>query len=85
MNKYNIPYYDVNDERTQRVKMRYLQLKDGTHRLICWTLHEHNSMIISMLNEDGSKKRMFNHINMSMKKRGERTTLSRSSMKVEIL
>ena len=25
-------------------------------------------MIMSMLNEDGSKKRMFNHINMVMRK-----------------
>ena len=52
----------INDERTQMVKIRYLQIKDDTQRLICRTLHEHNGMLMQKLKEDGSKKRMFNHI-----------------------
>ena len=36
--------YGVNDEITQMVKIRYLQMKDDTQRLICKTLHEHNGM-----------------------------------------
>ena len=32
----------VTDERTQMAKIRYLQVKDDTQRLICRTLHEHN-------------------------------------------
>ena len=55
--------YGVNDERTQMAKIRYLQMKDGTQRLICRTLHEHNSMVMHKLKADRSKKRMFNHIN----------------------
>ena len=43
-------------------KIKYLQRKDDTQRLICRTLHEHNSMVMHKLKEDGSKKRMFNHI-----------------------
>ena len=38
-------------------KMRYLQMKDDTQRLICRTLKE-----------DGSKKMMFNHIKRLMRK-----------------
>ena len=38
-----------------------MQRKDYTQRLICRTLHEDNSMVMRKLNEDGSKKRMFNH------------------------
>ena len=33
--------YAVNDERTQMAKIRYLQMKHDTQRLICRTLHEH--------------------------------------------
>ena len=37
-------------------KIRYLQMKDETPRLICRTLHEHNGMVMPKLKEDGSKK-----------------------------
>ena len=70
MKKYNIPYYGA-----QRAKMRYLQLEDGTQRLICRILHEHNNMVMRMLNEDGSKKRVFNHINMLMMKEERRNDI----------
>ena len=46
----------VNDERTQMAKIRYLQMKDDTQRLIYRTLHEHNCMVMQKLKEDGSKK-----------------------------
>ena len=36
--------YGVNDEITQMAKIRYLQMKDDTQRLICMTLHEHNGI-----------------------------------------
>ena len=55
-------------ERTQMAKIRYLQMKDYTHRLIRRTLHEYNGMVMQKLEENGSKKRMFNHIKMSMRK-----------------
>ena len=51
--------YGVN-ERTQMANIRYLQRKDYTQSLIYRTLHEHNSMVMPKLNEDGSKKMMFN-------------------------
>ena len=51
--------YGGNDERTQMVKIRYMQMKYYTQRLICRTLHEHNGMVMQKLKEDGSKKRMF--------------------------
>ena len=54
--------YGVTDEITQMAKIRYLQMKDDTQRLICRTLHVHNGMIMQKLKEGGSKKRMFNHI-----------------------
>ena len=38
--------YGVNDERTQMAKIRYLQMKDYTDRLICRALHEHNGMVM---------------------------------------
>ena len=60
--------YGVNDDRTQMAKIKYLQMKDYTHRLICSTLHDHNSMIIQTLKKDGSKKKMFNHIKRLMRK-----------------
>ena len=60
--------YGVNDERTQRAKMRYLQRKDETQRLIGRIIHKHNSVVMRMLNEYASKKRMFNHIKMLMRK-----------------
>ena len=53
--------YEVNDN-TDMAKIRYLQMKYGTQRLICRTLHEHNGMVMQKLMEDGSKKMMFNHI-----------------------
>ena len=37
--------------------IRYVQKRDCTRRLICRTLHEHNGMVMHILNEDGSKKR----------------------------
>ena len=48
--------------------MRHMQRKDDAQRLIVRILHEHNSMVMRILNEDGNKKRVFNHINMFMKK-----------------
>ena len=49
-------------------KIRYMQKKDHTQRLICRTLHEHNVVVIQKLNEDGSMKMMFNHIKRLMRK-----------------
>ena len=60
--------YGVDDERPQMVKIRYMQRKDYTQRLICKTLHEHNSMVMRKLNEDGSMKRMFTNIKRLMRK-----------------
>ena len=60
--------YGVNDERTQMAEIRYMQKKDYSERLICMTLHEHNGMVmVKKLNEDGSEKRMFNHIKRLMR------------------
>ena len=42
-------------------------MKDYTQRLISRTLHEHNDMVMQKLKEDGSKKRMFNHIKRLMR------------------
>ena len=64
--------YGVNDEITQMGKIRYLQMKDDTQRLICRTVHEHNGMVMQKLKEDGSKKRMFNHIKRLMKKQQQK-------------
>ena len=61
--------YGVIDERTQMAKIRYLQMKNYTQRLICRTLHEHNGMIMRTLKAHGSKKKMFYHIKRLMKKR----------------
>ena len=72
-----IRIYGVNDERTQMAKISYLQMKDCTQRLICVTLHEHNGMLRQKLKEDGSKKRMFNHIKMLMRKQAQKTQVSR--------
>ena len=66
--------YGVTDERTQMAKIRYLQMKDDTQRLICRTLHEHNGMVIQKLKADGSKKRMFNHIKRLMRKQEQKDT-----------
>ena len=66
--------YGVNDERTQMAKIRYLQMKDDTQRLICRTLHEHNGMVMQKLKEDGSKKRMLNHIKRLMRKQEQKDT-----------
>ena len=44
--------HGVNDERTQMTKIRYMQKKDSTQRLICRTLHELNVMVMQKLNED---------------------------------
>ena len=48
--------YGANDERTQMAKIRYLQMKDDTQRLICRTLHEHNGMVTQKLIVDGVRK-----------------------------
>ena len=45
-----------------------MQMKDDRQRLICRTLHEHNGMVRQKVKEDGSKKRMFNHIKRLMRK-----------------
>ena len=66
--------YGVTDERTQMAKLRYLQMKDDTQRLICKTLHEHNGMVMQKLKEDGSKKIMFNHIKRLMRKQEQKDT-----------
>ena len=66
--------YGVTDERTQMAKIRYLHMKDDTQRLICRTLHEHNGMVMQKLKEDGSKKRMFNHIKRLMRKQEQKVT-----------
>ena len=44
--------YGENDDKTQVEKLRYLQRKGYTQRLICMTMHEYNSMVIRKLNED---------------------------------
>ena len=66
--------YGVTDEITQMAKIRYLQMKDDTLRLICRTLHEHNGIVMQKLKEDRSKKRMFNHIKRLMRKQEQRYT-----------
>ena len=66
--------YGVTDERTQMAKIRYMQMKDDTQRLICRTLHEHNDMSMQKLKEEGSKKIMFNHINRLMQKQKQKDT-----------
>ena len=66
--------YGVNDEKTQMTKIRYLQMKDDTHRLMCRILHEYNGMVMQTLKEDGSKKRMLNHIKRLMKKQEQKDT-----------
>ena len=50
--------YGVTDERTQMAKIRYL----------------HNGMVMQKLKEDGSKKRMFNHIKRLMRKQEQKDT-----------
>ena len=60
--------YGVNYERTQMTKIKYIQIKDSTQRLICKTLHEHNSKVMRKLNEYESKKRIFNHIKRLMRR-----------------
>ena len=49
-------------------------MKANTLSLICMTLHEHNGMIMQKLKEDGSKKRMFNHIKRLMRKQEQKDT-----------
>ena len=66
--------YGVNDERTQMAKIRYLQMKDDTQRLIWKTMHEHNGIVMQKLKEGGSKKRMFNHIKRLMRKQEQKDT-----------
>ena len=70
--------YGVNDERTQMAKVKYIQMKDDTQRLICRTLHDHNGMVMLILKEDGSMKRMFNHIKRLARKHagGKKTRVS---------
>ena len=55
-------------------KIRHLQMKDDTQRLICRTPHEHNDIVMQKLKEDGSKKRMFNHIKRLMRKQEQKDT-----------
>ena len=55
-------------------RCRYLQMKDDTQRLMCRTPHEHNGMVMQKLKEDGSKKRMFNHIKRLMRKQEQKDT-----------
>ena len=55
-------------------KIRYLQMKDHTQRLFCRTRHEYNGMVMQKLEEDASKKRMFNHIKRLMRKQEEKDT-----------
>ena len=55
-------------------KIRYLQMKDDTQRLFCRTLHGHNGMVIQKLKEDGSKKKMFNHIKRLMRNQEQKDT-----------
>ena len=38
------------------------------------TLHKHNGMIMQKLKEDGSKKRIFNHIKRLMRKQKQKDT-----------
>ena len=66
--------YGFTDERTHVAKIRYLQMKDDTQRLICRTPHEHNGIVMQKLKEDGSKKRTFNHIKRLMRKQGQKDT-----------
>ena len=68
--------YGVTDERTQMAKIRYLQMKDDTQRFLCRILHEHNGIVMQNLKEDGSKKRMFNHINRLMRKQEQKVRVS---------
>ena len=58
-------------------KIRYLQMKDYTQKLICRILHEHNGMVMHKFKEDGSKKRMFNHIKRLIRKQEQKTRVSR--------
>ena len=55
-------------------KIRCLQMKDDTQRLICRTLHEHYGMVIHNLKENGSKKMMFKNIKMLMRKQEQKDT-----------
>ena len=48
--------YGVTDERTQKAKIRYLQMNDDIQRLICRTLHEHNGIVMKKLKEDKIRK-----------------------------
>ena len=66
--------YGVNDDITQMAKIRYLKMKEYTLELICRTPHEHNGMMMQKLKEDGSKKRMFNHIKRLMMKQEQKDT-----------
>ena len=50
-------------------------MKDYTQRLICRTLYEHNGMVMQKLKEDGSKKRMCNHIKRLMRKQEQKDTI----------
>ena len=59
-------------KKTQMAKIRYLQMKDDTQRLICRTLPEHNGMVMQKLKEYGSKKIMFNHIKRLMRKQEQK-------------
>ena len=49
-------------------------MKDDNQRLLCRTLHEHNSIVMQKLKEYGSNKRMFNHIKKLMRKQEQKDT-----------
>ena len=66
--------YGVNEEITQMAKIKYVQMKYSTQRLICRTLCEHNGMVMQKLKEDGSKKKMFNHIKRLIRKQEQKKT-----------
>ena len=54
--------YGANAERIQMAKIIYLQM------------YEHNGMVMQKLKEDGSNKRMFNHIKRLMRKQEQNDT-----------
>ena len=77
---YSRTYYEIPHLRIasivifdNRIK-QLLKVVKNTQRLICRTLHEHNGIVMQKLKEDGSKKRMFNHIKRLMRKQEQRDT-----------
>ena len=67
----------ITRQKKNGLRPKYQQWKVETlaiWRLICRTLHEHNGMVMQKLKEDGSKKRMFNHIKRLMRKQEQKDT-----------